>query len=432
MGQVVRQRAMASMRPTGHARFDVFMRDTLTTTGELVVIPSIRARQDADGLMLTRKYVEGTRAYAERWPGPVTSLVRLTADESHDMDPVLHRDGVEPAAVELVPDTVEALGRRIGRAAAVLLFLSRQERATAELCRKLGVPVIYITEYSPKTERQILASEVANPLVRARRHLWLWRNERIRRAMLAGAGGLQCSGTPTYRHYRGQVRDTILFFDNRVRLADVADDGLLAAKAARVLSDRPLRLVFGGRLAPMKGVMDLIRVAAELRRAGVPFELDIVGDGPLRGALHDAIGAASLGPAVRLRGPLDFASGWIPFLRSEADLFLCCHPQGDPSSTYPEVMSCGVPIVGYGNEAFEGIVAHADAGWVTPLRDPRALAREVCRLHRERGEIADHARRARDFAAAHAFERTYVRRTDHILRNSRLALSVEAQGQSGG
>jgi glycosyltransferase involved in cell wall biosynthesis len=397
----------------------MLMRDNPSSAVELVVIPSIRARRDGDGLHLTRKYVEGMQAYAERWPGPVTSLVRLTEAASHDMDPVLYRDGVDLAAVEVLPDATDAVSARLAQAAAVLLFLSRAEQATADLCRKLGVPVIFISEYSPRTEVQIQAAEVSNPLLRARRRVWLWRSERIRRGMLSRASGLQCSGTPTYRHYRGLVPDALLFFDNRVRADDVADDALLARKAAVVRGGQPLRLVFGGRLAAMKGVMDLIPVAQRLREAGVPFELDIVGDGPLRSTVQDAIRAADLDRQVRLHGPLDFATGWIPFLRREADLFLCCHPQGDPSSTYPEVMSCGVPIVGYGNEAFEGIVDQSRAGWAVPMRDVQALAREVARLHGARAEIAAHARRARDFAAEHALEATYARRTEHILRNSR-------------
>ena len=51
----------------------------------------------------------------------------------------------------------------------------------------------------------------------------------------------------------------------------------------------------------------------------------------------------SLQDLVTLRGVVDFATGWIPLLKQQADLFVCPHPQGDPSSTYPEVMSCGVP-----------------------------------------------------------------------------------------
>ncbi|TNF58787.1 MAG: glycosyltransferase, partial [Burkholderiales bacterium] len=243
--------------------------------------------------------------------------------------------------------------------------------------------------------------------------------------------GLQCSGTPTHDIYRDLCRDTMLFFDNRVQGKDVISDPALDAKLARLRQGHPLRLVFGGRLIAMKGVLELPRVAAELARAGVSFTFDIFGSGPLLGALEERIRAAGLQDRMQLRGVLDFDSGWVPWLRDNADLFICCHPQGDPSSTYPEVMSCGVPIAGYDNEAFRGVVRESGSGWLAPARDAAALARVVARLDTDRGAIAEATRRARDFARMHAFEPTFARRSAHIIRNSRLpdALRTEAMAR---
>ena len=178
--------------------------------------------------------------------------------------------------------------------------------------------------------------------------------------------------------------------------------------------------VFGGRLVAMKGVMDLPKVAGLLKSAGVPFTFDIFGDGPLRQALVSRIAADGLADHMNLCGVLDFASGLVPHLRSKADLFVCCHPQGDPSSTYPEVMSCGVPIVGYDNEAFRGVVAHSRSGWAVPVSNAAALAKKIEELHNDRGEVVRAARLARDFAARHAFEPTFDARLSHVIRNSRL------------
>jgi glycosyltransferase involved in cell wall biosynthesis len=390
-------------------------------TAELVLLPALAARRGPNsGFVLTRKYMEGAEAYARGWPGPVTSLVRLTDDPPQDLDPAEFQPGDSRSGIEVRPTSPQDLAARLASAAAVVALLSRDEAATARLCRQIGVPVIFVTEYSARTERQILAAEVASPLIRLRRQVWLWRTERIRRSALAHAAGLQCSGTPTFEAYAGLCRDTILFFDNRVARADVASDAVLAAKAAHLRRGKPLRLVFGGRLAAMKGVMDLPEVAGHLARMGVPFTLDIYGDGPLRQALRSRIGAEGLSDRVALRGVLDFAKGWVPHLRDGADVFVCCHPQGDPSSTYPEVMSCGVPIAGYDNEAFRGVVAHSGSGWTQPMGDARALAGQLAALHADRDSVVEAARRARDFALRHAFEATFDARIAHILRNSRL------------
>lgn len=402
------------------------MTETLPAPDELVLLPPLRAhRGPRGGLVLTRKYMAGAAQYALHWPGPVTSLVRTSATATTDMDHQEYLPGEAETGLELRPDDEAALAARLAPAALVLAFLERGEAATLDLCDRIGVPVVFVSEYSPRTERQILAAEVANPLLRLRRLVWLHRTERIRRSMLARAAGLQCSGTPTYEAYRGLCRDTLLFFDNRVRREAVIPDSGLAAKAAALGEGRPLRLVFGGRLIGMKGVLELPVVARYLVQAGVPFTLDIFGSGPLSGALASRIAALGLSDRVALRGVLDFDSGWIPHLKENADLFVCCHPQGDPSSTYPEVMSCGVPIAGYGNEALGGIVAASGAGWVVPVFDAPALARRIAGLDRDRPAIVEAARRARDFAARHAFEATFAARAAHLVRNSRLPLPLK-------
>ncbi len=396
---------------------------------ELILLPSLSAsRGPRGGLELTRKYMTGAAEYARHWPGPVTSLVRLSETRTTDMDHAEYFPGESETGLEVRPQDPEEMARRLSSAAAVVALLSRPERATAKLCHKLGVPVIFVSEYSPRTERQIMAAEVSNPVIRLRRNLWLWRTERIRRnGLLPIAAGLQCSGTPTYDTYAGLCRDTLLFFDNRVRQESIIDDTALAAKVTALRQGRPLRLVFGGRLVAMKGVLELPRVAAELARRGVPFSFDVYGSGPLAAAIDARIRAEGLHDRMALRGVLDFETGWIPYLRENADIFVCCHVQGDPSSTYPEVMSCGVPIAGYNNEAFRGIVRDSGAGWGVPMFDASALAQEIARLHADREEIATAAMRARGFARQHAFETTFFNRVRHFIRNSRLPEALKGQ-----
>lgn len=397
------------------------------TPNELVLLPSLTAqRGPGGGLILTRKYMSGTAELARTWPGPVTSLVRLSDTPTTDMDHAEFLPGEAETELEIRPEDDAGLAARLASAAAVLGFLSREEAGTARLCQGLGVPIVFTAEYSPTTERQILDAEVSNPILRLRRRLWLWRTERIRRKALGIAAGLHCSGTPTYEAYRHLNGNTLLFFDNRVSRDGVISDADLDAKIARMKRTAPLRLVFGGRLIAMKGVMELPRVAADLARRGVPFQFDIFGSGPLKDALEAQIRGQGLQDRMALCGVRDFDTGWIPYLKEQADLFVCCHPQGDPSSTYPEVMSCGVPIAGYDNEAFRGIVRESRGGWVTPMFDAAALAGTIARLHANREEIAETATRARDFARQHVFEQTFANRAAHLVRVSRLPGALKA------
>lgn len=392
---------------------------------ELLLLPSLRAHRSARGkLVLTQKFLNGTAEYAKHWPGPARTLVFETTTPTGDMDHVEVDDHGAYPPVSLRPESIEELRPALQGAAIVLAFLGPYELPLARACHELGVPLVFTSEYSVRTEQQIIDATTRNPLLRWRRKRWVDHAERVRREMLAMASGLQCSGTPTFYQYRSVARSTLLFFDNRVPCDAVLTRDEIEVKFED-LGSRPLRLVFGGRLVPMKGVQWLCPLAAELQRRGVRFTLEIVGQGELEASLRRAIEAGGLGDVVRLRGALDFSTGWVPLLKREADLFVCPHPQGDPSSTYPEVLSCGVPIVGFDNEAFQGIVEHSGGGWLVPTGDVPAMADVILRIDRDRSLLLPAALAGRDFAAEHCFERTFAARMRHLISLSRLPDSLK-------
>lgn len=393
---------------------------------ELIILPALKAnRGPGGGLVLTQKYLEGTLEYAKAWPGPVTTLAEVVEERSTDMDHVEVLPGSYETGLEERPADDTAIARRLESAAVVLGFLGPAEAETLKLCRRIGVPMVGISEYSPRTERQIVDASTRNPLLRLRRRLWLHKTERTRQRMLPDLAGLQCSGVPTYDLYRPRQPNALLFFDNRIWLEDVISEQILDTRLARVRDGQPLKLIFGGRLIATKGVRQLPEIAHALTTLDIPFSLEIYGSGPLETELQGRIEALGLADQVQLKGALDFRTGWVPVLQKDTDLFICCHPQGDPSSTYPEVMSCGVPIVGFDNEAFVGIVKQSNAGWMSPTGDALALAREIARLHQNRAELADAAFRARSFAMQHTFETTFARRTRHLIQSSRLPDSLK-------
>jgi glycosyltransferase involved in cell wall biosynthesis len=387
---------------------------------ELIVLPGVRASYGKNGgFVLTQKYLEGVGKLAKFWPGPVTSLVEITNNQSTDFDHVEADPHILETGLEARPDSMPALMARLEKAAVVLGFLARRDAVLAGPCREKGLPLVYVIEYSPQTEIQIMQAGTTNPLVRLRRRFWLERTDRIRRAAARLSAGLQCSGTPTYDFYADYQPNRLLFFDNRLEADEVLSDAACRAKVAELSSGRPLRLVYGGRFVPMKGVMDLPEVALALKQAGIPFTMDIYGDGPQKAALGQKIAMLGLAESVRIQAPLDFRTGWVKVLKEYADIFVCCHPQGDPSSTYPEVMSCGVPIVGYDNEAFRGVVAESGCGWPVPIGQAGVLADAIAKLDSNRPALADAALQGLLFGRRTVFEATFKARAEHLILAAR-------------
>lgn len=323
-------------------------------------LPGVRASYGQNGgFVLTQKYLEGVGKLAKFWPGPVTSLVEITNDQSTDFDHVEVDPHTLETGLESRPDSMPALMARLEKAAVVLGFLARL------------------------------------------------------------SAGLQCSGTPTYDFYADYQPNRLLFFDNRLEEGEVLSDAACRAKVAELSSGRPLRLVYGGRFVPMKGVMGLPEVALALKQAGIPFTMDIYGDGPQKAALGQKITTLGLAESVRIQAPVEFRTGWVKVLKEYADIFVCCHPQGDPSSTYPEVMSCGVPIVGYDNEAFRGVVAKSGCGWPVPIGQSEALADAIAKLDSNRSALADAALQGLIFGRSTVFEATFKARAQHLMYAAR-------------
>jgi len=382
----------------------------------LVILPALRLTRMADGEpAITRKFIEGVREYTRWWPGTVTVLMEQSERAPSNLDEVAVRGldlGFELRTAEYGSGGLE----RGLRGAAVCLGAASfgQERAW-DACRRTGTAYVIATENTLRTRVQMARTGEPSVWKRWRRVAWEIGRERAFRRAVGRADGLQCNGTPTLDAYRTLSARPLLYFDTRVTGAMLATNEDAASRGSAGL----LRLVFSGRLVPIKGVDHLPEIAADLSRRGVDFTMTICGDGPLGPALRARVEELGLGSRVRFTGVLDFATELVPLVRRECDVFVCCHRQGDPSCTYLETMSCGVPIAGYANEAMAGLARESGSGWTVGLDDWRGLAALIAELEKDRPRIAVHAVRALGFAREHTFEKTFERRTRHLLETAR-------------
>lgn len=382
---------------------------------ELLIVPVCHAWFSDNGqLMLMKRFLDGVAHYVQHWQGSVSVLVRISEYKPTGLDPVPFFAENYPFAVEPIPEDIEFLRARLANARIILGTLAEQNFVVEQLAESLQVPVVWITETTLQTRAQIIDADTPNPMRRIKRKIVNELNERKYRSFLSKSAGVQCNGTPTYRDYHTLNRNPLLFFDSRVAQALLADDNDIDAKAKRLHEGNVLSLVFSGRLTEIKGVQHLPRVAFELRKQGVPFTLDIYGDGNLKNTLAADIKALGLEDYVHLCGVMDFHTQLMPTFRQDADVFLCCHPQGDPSCTYLETLACGVPIVGYANEAWQGMHNLSGAGWLVEMGNSMQMANVIADIHSHRECWLPAAKAALKFAKLHTFERTIQQRVEHL------------------
>lgn len=384
----------------------------------LVIVPTVTVTRQDGRYILDRKAVAGLQLYSQLWPGRVRCVLR-ESDHAGALFVGAYAPGELPFEVQKLPPKALIPDELISDSSIVLASADNWlDLPIADQGRRLGVPVCFVIEYILETRLQILAMSEASLVDKAKSAVWTVLTERKRRRAFARSSGLQSNGTPAAQAYSGCAPNTLTFFDTRLAAGQMITGEQLAVKQSRLAKGAPLRLAFSGRLEKMKGADDLIEIAATLDRAGKAFRLDIYGTGSLEADMRAELGNAdsALREKVHIHQPVDFDRELVPRLRSEVDLFLCCHRQSDPSCTYLETLGCGVPILGYANRAWRGIVNLADVGWMTPVDARDAMVRRIVDLDANRAELSGKMQNAQRFAKAHSFEAEFKRRVDHLWR----------------
>jgi glycosyltransferase involved in cell wall biosynthesis len=386
-----------------------------SSLGQLVVFPSLAVARDGERLVLTNKFIEGMAAYARGWPGPVRAAMHLAATGGDSLDGVSVRPANLPFGVDVVDYRRSPLHEVVSASSLVVAGPDYRLPNLAAICRRAGTPFVLVTENNLHTRLQIGRLQRRSTWSRLRNAMWELDQERRTRRSVRLATSVQCNGIPTFAAYRSIATDPLLYFDTRTTQDLLPDAAEIAQRTQRLQRGEPLRLAFSGRLNAIKGVDFLVPVAVALRAMNVPFQFTVYGDGDLLPAMRRQVEAAGLGASFHFAGVLDFRLGLIPAMRREADLFVCCHRQGDPSCTYMETLSCGVPIVGFDNAAWRGMLGIETVGWSVAMDDVDAMAATIAMLHRQRELLARTSEAAWRWGSANAFERTFARRVEHYL-----------------
>jgi colanic acid/amylovoran biosynthesis glycosyltransferase len=380
----------------------------------LVILPDLKTKRiDGGRFVVTEKFYDGVLEFTKYWPGPVSVFMEPSPGMTDNLDNIEIRSDEVPFHMGLLDYT--SLEKRVASGASIVLgSTSYRQNNLSTWCRDRKVPSAYVAEYNLKTRLQIIDANTHNILIRMRRYLWEFLQERKQRKAISEATGIQCNGTPTFEAYRRVNALPFLYFDSRMTEKMMATNQVVDARLTDCLSRKPLRLLFSGRLLKIKGADHVVSVAEELQKRGMRFEMSICGDGELRASMTDKIAEKGLSGVVKMQGVLDFKTELVPYTQKHTDLFVCCHRQGDPSCTYLETMSCGVPIVGYDNEAFLGVVGESKTGWPTPMNRPDRMAHKIVELDQDRETIAEASRASLNFARSHTFEKTFKRRVEHL------------------
>ncbi|MFB6151949.1 MAG: glycosyltransferase family 4 protein [Haloarculaceae archaeon] len=173
---------------------------------------------------------------------------------------------------------------------------------------------------------------------------------------------------------------------------------------ARIADNEGRRVLYVGRLVPVKGVDDLIDAVGSLAAAGRDVALDVVGTGKSEADLRARAAESPAADAVTFHGFVPFGPDLFDRYR-EADAFvLPSHSEGFPNVVL-EAMAHGVPVVATRVGGIDEVVTDGETALLVPPGDSEALADAVGRLQDDPGLRARLVRNGVELAREYTVER---------------------------
>ena len=155
----------------------------------------------------------------------------------------------------------------------------------------------------------------------------------------------------------------------------------------------PVELLCVGRLSSAKAQILIVQACALLRDEGLDFALTMVGDGPDRSRIEQAVARLKLERHVHLTGSLNQEAVRAQFAR--ADVFVLASLAEGIPVVLMEAMSSGVPCVSTPVNGIPELIEHGRTGLLATPGDVPSLTAQLRRLIQEpelRRSLAEAAR----------------------------------------
>ena len=151
------------------------------------------------------------------------------------------------------------------------------------------------------------------------------------------------------------------------------------------------RLVHVGRFVRVKRHDRLLLIAQELKKRGVAFQLDLIGDGPLKNEIYNMSIEMGLNEVVTLQGYQKSSFSWI----SSADVMLLTSDYEGMPMVLVEALTVGTPVVSTDVEfGPREIIKNAVNGFVTPKDDIQSFSDCVIKVLKEKKKFSENARKS--------------------------------------
>jgi glycosyltransferase involved in cell wall biosynthesis len=211
---------------------------------------------------------------------------------------------------------------------------------------------------------------------------------------------------------RPEVKD---FYDTAFSEEHVIPAAELAAKLARFEdAERPLELVYFGRLTGYKGVDRCLQaLALAVERGFTRFRFQVIGDGEQRAELEQMTRELGLADRVQFRGAVPFGPALFERLW-HCDLSLAAPLSPDTPRSAFDALASGVPVLAF-DTSYYADLAKSGAVVTVPWPSVDALAERIEAFGRDKRALAPMAQKGVAFARENTQEIWLERRVRWTL-----------------
>jgi len=371
--------------------------------GRLLLVTAVRLREGQNGLQIDDQTFAGLRRWAEQFREVVFAGILLAGGQEEETS----ANWVDVASLPCISQVrfiALPMAYRVGAFVRTYRtcrrLLADEIRQADHLCFTIGYLVgdwaaiaaleamVQGRKYGvwfDRVEHEVLARTVGKlPLKRQIKerasllalrpyHHYLTRHSSL--ALL--------QGMDTFGAYAPHASNPACVYDVHTGPEDFATAADLAVKQGEILAGEPLRIVYAGRAAEMKGPLDWLEAIAAALRAGAMLNATWLGDGPLLPAMRQRVSQLGIEDHVRLRGHVENRTDVLNELR-RAHLLLFCHKTPESPRCLIEALVSACPIVGYDSAYARGLIEDG-GGHLTPINEVEGLAATLVSLaaHRE-------------------------------------------------
>ncbi len=301
------------------------------------------------------------------------------------------------------------LKRLIRNASVVHAGLDELFRPTTELAflmaLRFGTPTVFVQD----TDVAVQVPELNDWRPRSRAYAWFY--EKLCRSSVQYADLSLLKGRALMSRYAQHAKNPRQFQDTSYLLSEVVPERRIEERLAGLHSDRPLRLVYCGRLVSRKGVAESIRILELARQRGAKATLDIFGGGPEGEALGNQVSQAGLAGSVRFHGTKPYGPGLLQQL-SEFDAMLFTPVVEDTPRMIFDGYAAGLPLIASGIPYVLERAEDEGATVVLARDDIESSAERICALDARREELVALTHAAMRGARQNAADIWYARRAD--------------------